>query len=154
MRTENTFDVRVDYNATVEDLVKAGRYGWADEDITSAHFPSQKVGVVRLKMAVVCFDRFTESEDDLAAFEQAGFRGPALKETLAFGARHPKEQLKYAIVGLSQEAFWRDPFGLRLVPFLWGGGSGRGLGLRWFDDGWGVYFRFLVVASELGALAS
>lgn len=153
MRTEDTFEVRVD-GASVEDLVKAGKYKRADEDISSAHFPSQRVGIAKLKMAVVCFDRFTESEDDLTEFETAGFRGPALKETLAFGAQYPKEQLKYPIVGLSKEAVWRDPVGHRCVPCLDGFRGKRELRLYWFAYGWHGRCRFLVVASELGALAS
>lgn len=138
-----SYTVTVDYSQTVEQLVRAGRYDWANNSITSRNFPSRERDQARLDIFLVSFDRNISSEDAIKAMEEQGLRPATLKELLALGAAHPNLQRENPIVALGLT--WRYPHGHLGVPCLSGGGSGRFLNLSWFEGDWLPYWRFAAV---------
>ncbi|MCL5004154.1 MAG: hypothetical protein M1352_02700 [Patescibacteria group bacterium] len=139
--TQTTLKLRVDYDQSVEVVVKAGKFDYANSDVTSKNFPSQRKGQANLEAVLVQFDRYMESDEVLAELDKMGMRAGTLAELLALGAQHPNQQREYPIVALG--SVWRASVGNRSVPYLWGHSSHRGLYLPWFDDRWHQGYRFL-----------
>ena len=143
----NIFPVIVDYSRTLSEMISAGKYGWVNSDITDQHFPLPKIPTglptkLELNLELVHFNRFISSNDAIAELKKRGMRPATLPELLAFGEQYPEEQRKYSIVALG--SVWQD-WGGRIVPCLWFDAVGRGLGLSWFEGGWGDGYRFLAV---------
>src|SRR3989344_4684510 len=47
--TATTYPLTVNYERSVEDMVRAGRYNHIDSDITSKHFPTKRKGVAEVE---------------------------------------------------------------------------------------------------------
>ncbi|MBI3825640.1 MAG: hypothetical protein HY294_06580 [Candidatus Rokubacteria bacterium] len=140
--TRTAFPVTVDYHWSLDAMIKAGRYGWVNLDITAEHFPV-KPGPAEVSIELVHFDRVMSSDDVLAEFDRRGLRPATLPELLSFGAKYPEKQREFPIVALA--SVWRFWYGFRGVPFLWGLAGGRDLSLIWLDDWWIAHFRFAAV---------
>lgn len=143
VQSSNIYPVSVDYEMSVEELVRRGRYDWSDSDITSKHFPTQRAGKAEVAIELIHFDRDIDSDEALRKLDRMGFRPAELHELLAFGARYPDVQREFPIIALG--SVWRGPLGFRHVPCLYGDGSERGLNLGWFGLGWGGHCRFAAV---------
>jgi hypothetical protein len=89
------------------------------------------------------FSRDISSDDAISEMDKAGYRPATLMELLVLGILFPELQRQFPIVALG--SVWRPTSDGRCVPYLDGSGSGRGLGLGWFDDGWYADYRFLGV---------
>lgn len=137
------YPVAVDYTKTIDEMVSAGHYDWKNDDINSKNFSVSGEGVVNVNLELIHLNKMISSEDVLAYLEKNGMRPATIAELLAFGATHPEVQREFSIICLGSS--WVDSDGDRLVPCLYGGGSGRGLSLRWFVGGWNVHCRFLAV---------
>lgn len=133
----------VDYSQSLKEMIAAGKYGYANENITSSNFPFKGKGKIELEAQLVHFGKFMSSEAVLVELDKMGLRPATLPELLAFGATHSEEQRKYPVVALG--SVWQSPSGYRGVPALWVDGSGRYLGLSWFEYDWYEYDRFLAV---------
>ena len=48
--------ITVDYSASVEQLIEAGKYGWSNDDITSHNFPSFERGTAQVVVYLVNFN--------------------------------------------------------------------------------------------------
>ena len=140
------FLVTVNYNRTIEELVKAGRYHWQNSDITSQNFPSSRKGKAQVLIQLVHFDRDITSDEVLKALDKQGLRPVTLPELLAFGAKYPDKQCAFPIVALG--SVWRVSGVGRRVAYLWRGAGSRGLGLYWLGDGWGAHSRFAAVRNS------
>lgn len=137
------YSVSVDYGMSVEELIKLGLYDWANSDITSKHFPTQRTGKQEVVIELIHFNRSIGSEEALRELDKMGYRPAELHELLAFGAKYPNIQREFPVIALG--SVWQCPLGRRRVPFLYWGGSGRELRLRWFGDDWHVRCRFAAV---------
>ena len=132
---QGTYDVTVNYDLTVEQLIQAGKYDWVNDDITYSHFPStEEGGKAQVVIFLVNFNHAISSEDAIGKMYVQGLRPATLKELLALGAAYPNLQRGHPIVALGST--WRFPGGKLRVPYLSGVGSPRGLGLIWSTDGW------------------
>ena len=140
--TKQTYTVTVDYSKSVTELVKEGKYDWANDDITADHFPSKEKGTKRIKIALFKFDHDISGEDVIRKMGK-GFRPASLKEILSLGAQYPDLQRKDWIVALGST--WRGSYGYVYVPCLNGGGGGRGLRLNWWASVWRSSWRFAAV---------
>jgi len=142
----DVFHLTVDYSQSLEEMIAAGRYDWKNSDITAKRFPVEGTGVVEFEARYFHFDHNISSENAVKEIEQADKDNPwmsaKIEHVLAHGASFPEEQRKYPIVGLGSVGRFD---GYRRVPFLYEGGSGRDLGLRWWDGGWPPICRFLAV---------
>ncbi len=137
-----SYQVAVD-NETVEQLVRAGKYDWSNDDITSSHFPSERWAKALVDIFLVNFDHNISSEDAIAKMAEQGLRPATLKELLALGSAHPDLQRENPIVALGST--WRSPGGYVSVPYLYGFGSTRSLVLSWFGGDWVPRWRFAAV---------
>lgn len=133
----------VDYDRSIGDGVKAGNYDGSNSDITSDHFPSDKKGKTEVAARPIGFGRVIGSDEAIAELDKMGYRPADMQETLAYGEKFPKDQLKGPIVGLGSR--WQDSCGLAGVPVLDRVGSGRGLRLFCFASVWYEGYRFLAV---------
>lgn len=139
--------------ATLEEMVRAGGYDYADESITSANFPITCRGP--RKLYIVHFEKCM----DTGKVEQAVAQMPDKKlakveDLLAVGA-HPKHkelQREFAIFCLGSSAVLH---GYRFVPCLSGHHGRRELHLaRCYVHEWLDICRFLLVGtSSPGATA-
>ncbi|MGD0977252.1 MAG: hypothetical protein ABR875_03095 [Minisyncoccia bacterium] len=142
--TAGIFSILLDYSLPLSDMITAGKYDWVNSDITAKHFPLDKSGgKVELDAQLIHYGKSMSSEQVISDLDSKGLRPALLPELLAFGAKYPDKQRDFPIIALGSK--WRDPHGSLRVPDLDGGGSGRDLDLRWFDDEWGGYCRFLAV---------
>ena len=139
---QDLFPLAVNYDEPIASLVTQGRYDWANPDVTDAHFPTKRKGVVNLSLGrLVHFGRSMGMESVTNELGAMGLRAGETHELLAFGITFPEEQRKYPIV--APGSVWQDPDGYRNVPYLLRHGAGRGLGLRWIGSGWDERCRFL-----------
>ena len=142
------YPISVDYEKSVEDAVRDGRYDWACPDITSSNFPTptrRKRKKVEVVMELLDFNRVTSTDEVLCELDKAGYRPLELRELLAFGEKRPEFQREFPIVALGST--WMCPYSgnRRLVPYLGGLGSERRLNLFWVGCGWSQFCRFAAV---------
>ena len=137
------YTVTVDYSASVEQMIKAGKFDWFNDDVTSRHFPSNEKGVAEVLVYLVNFNRDISSEDAVKELDRQGLRPATLRELLALGVAQPDLQRNNPIVALGSR--WRDSIGRVLVPYLDGRGSSRFLYLDWWGGGWLSDWRFAAV---------
>jgi len=140
---QGIYTVTVDYNQTVEQLVQAGKYKWADKEVASSNFPSTESGKAQVDIYLVSFARNISSEDAIKEMSAQGLRPATLKELLVLGTAYPNLQRAGPIVALGSS--WRHPDGNLDVPFLAGYGPFRYLFLVWFDGGWDSSWRLAAV---------
>src|SRR5258706_2548056 len=137
------YSVDVDYSASLEQLVKAGKYDWFNDDITGRNYPSSEKGTAQVLVYLVSFNRDINSEDVVKELDRQGLRPATLKELLALGASYPDLQRKDLIVALGST--WRDSGGDVRVPDLRSCGSNRYLHLSWWAGVWRSFWRFAAV---------
>ncbi len=132
---------------TLAEMIADCKFHYVNTDITEANFPfAGPVADVS--------DMLTVSQKDLggknmttaeieAAIDRKGYRRATLAELLAWAVA--KWNGKDLVVALGSS--WVNPDGLRLVPYLYGGGDGRRLNLGWGhpENRWCEDDLFLVV---------
>jgi len=151
--TEQKFALAVDRKTkTLEEVVVAGRYNYANLDINSKRCPNVRAETIG---GVTLFDFNEELTTDeykarLASIrtDEApnGYRSTDVIETATFGATHPDEQLNGPILGLDQEV--RDSDGYVCVPVLDDWVGWRRLDLRLRGNRWVRCYRVLAVPAS------
>lgn len=144
--TQQEFDLTIDYDSNLKDLVTKGKYGYVDSDINSKNFPQPKdrKGKVNRKAILVCLRDDASTHEVEAVLAQLNLVSGNLQELLSFGATYPDEQRKYLIAAFGSS--WCGSGGYACVPGLWHGfvGDGRGLYLGGRDRRWYSRCCFLV----------
>jgi len=135
--------VTVDYDRSVEDGVRAGRYDYANPNITSKNFPASKSGTEEIEVVLVHFDRLIGSEKATEELRKRGLRPAELPELLAVGEQYSEKQRDFPIVALGP--VWRVPDGDLSVPCLRRLEGERDLDLGWFGGDWFPGCRFAAV---------
>jgi len=136
-----TFYFTVNYDLSVEDMVRAGKYDYAAPAITSDHFRITRRGKSEIEAKIVPFDRLSE-------LEKQGYRPADIAELLAFGASFPRPQQKDTIIALDSvwimDSDYSDP---GWVAYLAGNHEGlRTVGLCRLLGDWSKYWsQFLAV---------
>ena len=142
-RDENVFPVSMNYDLSVEVLIRVGEYNWSNSDITEKNFRSEENGTQSVELRLVHFNRVISSEDALKELDRMGLRPATLKELLTFGSTYKEEQRKHPIVALgSVSQHWH---GRWFVAYLDGSAGNRYLGLGWLEDDWGGHCHFAAV---------
>jgi hypothetical protein len=139
----NSYPLSVDYGRSVEDGVKAGRYDWANSNITSRNFPTKWKGTAEVTVGLAHFNRYVSTDETLRELDKIGMRPAELHEFLAFGEKYPEVQREFPIVALG--SVWQGRLGIRRVPYLRRDGSMRGLDLYWIVHDWSEVCRFAAV---------
>ncbi len=137
------YTVPVNYDLTVEQLVRDGLYDWADDNTTSAPFPLGKKGKEFATIELVTIDRLLTTEAVLDLIADRGLYRPNIKEGLSLGIWYPDLQRESQIAILYEP--WRLPVSHPRVPCLRGNASSRYLGLLWFAGVWDPDWRFAAV---------
>lgn len=135
----------VNYDLSVEEAAKLGRYDWADANITSGNFPTRRKGTARVALEFVHFNRYISTESVLRELSNRDMRSAEPHELLAFGEKYPDIQREFPIVALALGSAWRNPYGNRRVLYLDGRGSERNLRLMGTEDDWSEACRFAAV---------
>lgn len=131
----------VDYNISLAEMIKAGRYNWVNNDISAENFPIQREGKEVLEITLLPFNRRINSYEAIEEMNKI-YRPAILPELLAVGSQHPDFQRQFPIVALGS-IWWLHPGG-PCVPCLWGDAWERGLHFRQLDDHWHPGYRFAV----------
>ena len=129
--TEQQFVLVVDRTKSVEEVIAAGNYNYANPDINSGRCPSIRAETIG-DATLFHLDEELTTDEYLARLDEMGYRAADVFELLVFGAQYPDEQLKYPILALGQDV--RDSGGLVCVACLdyWGGKRELDLLLRAF----------------------
>jgi hypothetical protein len=143
VKSNNIYTVFVDYEMSVEELVRLGHYDWVNNNITSAHFPVQRRGKAKVAVELINFDRSIGFEETLSEMDKMDYRSAEIRELLTFGAKYQDVQREFPIIAFG--SVWRHPGGSRYVLCLYGDGSGRGLFLYELKDDWHKYYRFAAI---------
>lgn len=141
--TIESYDVDVDYEMNVDDVVRLGRYYWVNDEITEENFPVVRKGSAHIRVDLFHFNRRIASGDAIFRVNRSDCRSADLRELLAFSRQHPNVQCRFPIVALDSKFAKRD--GHLTVPCLGGTGEKRDLGLRWFENIWPDNYRFAAV---------
>ncbi|MDO8240671.1 MAG: hypothetical protein Q7T51_01685 [Candidatus Moranbacteria bacterium] len=137
------YTITVDYATSVDELVKLGKYDWANDNITQKNFPTTRTGKADIEIELIHFDRSISSEKALEEMDRMGYRAAEVHELLAFGVKYPDVQREFPVVALG--SVWQDPDGLRDVACLRRDASDRFLSLRAFGRDWTGACRFAAV---------
>jgi len=143
--SEVILDFTVDYTKTVAEMVKAGKYDWSNDDITSDHYPiaKDKSGKKEdISTKVFHFNRLISSKDAIKEMEKEGYRSATAHEIMAFGEKNPELQRQFPIVSLG--SVWQGGI-YRYVLVLGEHDSKRRLDLSYWDGDWTDNYRFLGV---------
>jgi hypothetical protein len=132
---------------STEELVEAGRYGYAHSCLTSEDFPARRPATSRVREIVLLeFDGEVTSEDAIAGATRLGLERPTYEDALRFGIEHPDVQRERPVVFLHDP--WLGHFGRRDVVCLWQNAGRRELGLEGFDERWSTGHRFAFVRAD------
>ncbi|MBU2109432.1 hypothetical protein KKB71_00515 [Patescibacteria group bacterium] len=141
--TIHGFTITINYDHSVKDSIKAGKYDWENDDITEKHFPSQETGTMEVAIELFHFGKNMETDKVLAELDKKGYRPATLKELLALGEKHPDLQREFTIIALG--SVWRAPDGSRRYACLDRDGFERYLYLYWLANRWRDICRFAAV---------
>ena len=114
---EAIYDIVVDYNRSLNAMIKAGKYDWVRDDINTKHFPLKGKGKHELKAVLLHFNRYIEFDDAIAEMDRQGYRPGNIEELLALGEQYPDLQKRFPIVALGS-VWWVFDHTVRLMPFL------------------------------------
>ncbi len=161
------YTVTIDWSRSLEQMIAAGRYDYANEDINQKNFllrppasedgsersdcggshltPGQVSGDGETELELVHLGPNLATEQVLAELDRRGLRPATLPELLAFGEAYPDVQWEFPVAAPGSS--WTRPDGLRLVPCLGSYSGVRYLHLYWGapDARWSDDCRFLAV---------
>lgn len=136
-----TYRVTIGGGRSTEELVAAGRYGYAHSAIVSENFPVRLAVAPAVRdIALVHFGRVMTTAEALDAVAPCGLGPPTYEDALYFGIQHPDVQDRGPVVFLHEP--WVGYFGRRDVLSLWSNAGRRELGLEDFDGRWSGDYRF------------
>jgi hypothetical protein len=131
----------IDYTKTLEQAIADCKFDHISDDVTTENFPfTQEVARVDISARLFDFGRDISSHDAIKEMDRDGCRPATLMELLALAVANPELQRQHPIVALG--SILRGSLGICQVPYLSAYGSGRGLFLGGFDDGWSARCRF------------
>jgi len=98
--TTAAFRVTVDYDRTIEDMVKAGKYSRVNPGMNTDHFPVSRHGKAEIEIVLVRFNGagYMTGGEVVSRLDIMGFRPAELPELLAFGAAYPNEHRKFGVI--------------------------------------------------------
>lgn len=135
-----SYTVSVNYNKTVKQLIKDGKYDWANGDVSDSHFPLNKKGEEQVEIFIVSIDHRMSDPEVTQFINSLGIQDVNVKEELSLGAQYPDLLREDPIVGRGSK--WRDSDGDLLVPSLRSIKSRRGLFLVRLVGDWYSHWQF------------
>jgi len=141
--TSEIFPATVDYDTTLEDLIRAGAYNWFNPDISSIHFFANGKGQVNFPLHLVHFGKKLGLEEIHLALEVQNLRPADAHELCTLGERYPELQRRFPIVAFGSIWHYRTAHGAALC--LYGDSGARYLGLKWLGREFPSRYRFATV---------
>jgi hypothetical protein len=131
---------------TLVEMIKAGRYGWANTDLNERNFRVEPKLFVADGCRVLQFDPGLNLDGILAAIKTAGCAPDPLEKLLAHGQANPEDQRQGPIYALG--TLWPNPSGSLHAPYVDEQDGQRRLSLKCIvaDRPWKGSDRFLVSA--------
>ena len=140
----DTYPITSGDGRTTEELVRAGKYGYAHSCVESANFPARNsVGQRAREVVLLAFDHEITTEQALVESVRLGLGRPMYEDALYFGIEHPDVQLAGPVVFLHEP--WVGFYGRRDALCLWSNAGRRELGLEDFDSPWSPDFRLAFI---------
>ena len=138
------YPLKIGDGRSTEELVEAGRYGYAHSCVTSDNFPARRAPAAAVRQVVlVALDHDSTTPEVMAEAARLRLDPPVYEDALYFGLAYPEVQRDGPIVFLHDP--WLGFFGRRDVLCLWSNAGRRELGLEGFDDAWSPEYRFALV---------
>lgn len=141
--TKFVYDIVVDYNRSLDDMIKASKYDLLSGYINAERFPLKGKGKHELNATLFHFNRYIKSDDAIAEMNRQGCRPGRIEELLALGEKYPDPLKGFSIVALG--SVWRLRPNDHIVPSLLWNDSEHNLDIVSSDDGWRAYWRFLAI---------
>jgi hypothetical protein len=142
---KNGYVISVNYDISIEELIKRGKYDWSDKIITNKNFLTKRSGKSDIAIELVHFNRkMFSSEIVLSELDKIGLRPAEACELLTFGEKYPDLQLNFPIVALgfgSEE----NAYPLFVISLAGRGDVDRIAFVRLFLTYWGPQWRFAAV---------
>ncbi len=132
----------VDYSASLQEMIRAGRYDEVHEDITPRNFRLSAHGHDEIEITLVQFQNPVAPLEAVVLMKERGFRPAVIEEILSLGAQHPDLQRSIPIVALGSARVIKNR---RYVPCLGGSQSARQLNLVVIYRRWSIYYRFAFI---------
>ena len=141
----DTHTVTVDRYKKLKAMIAAGRYDWADSDITDKHFSVEGSGTETVEIILRHYDKVMSTDAVLADLDKNGLRPATIDELLALGADSKTRDLQRQFPIIALGSVWQSLGGHRYCPYLRTYGSKRRLRLLWLDYDFDVICRFAAV---------
>lgn len=101
----NSYRITVGDGRSTEELVEAGKYGYAHSQVVTENFPARQFGGNRVwEVVLLSFDRDVSSEEATQEVAGLGLERPHYEDALYFGIEFPDAQLEGPV------AFLHDPW--------------------------------------------
>lgn len=139
-----TFKDSIDYNRSIADSIKAGKYDWVNEDITDKNFPSTEKGNEEIEYVLFAFDRSISPEKAIKEMKKVDSRPATMKELLSFGEKHPEIVVDSPFT-TAHGSFARLGGGRYVGCLYWRGSKIHLNHVDYFASGSGGSCRFLAV---------
>ena len=142
--SEATYRITIGDGRSTEELVAAGRYGYAHSAVIAENFPISRWPAPRAREIVLLApEREVTASEALAEATRRMLMAPTYDDALHFGAAHPEVQRDGPIAFLHEP--WVGYFGRRDVLVLWCNAGRREVGLEGFDERFSARHRFAFV---------
>ena len=135
--------VTVDRDRSIDDGVRAGKYGCVKSKIRDENFPRTGSGSTTIEIALVHFGKAMCTTKVITELAKLKLRAADLQELLSLGEQHPDRQCAFPIVALG--SMWEDSGLNQCVPYLVGTDAKQELLLDWADGDWDKSCLFAAV---------
>ena len=137
------FEVVVDYNLTLDQMVEEGKYDWKTPSLHEETFTNcNGDGQVNVELQLVHMNKPVQLKEVMAHLNELNLRPATLPELLAMGAQYPEVQRKFTVAALG--SVW-DMMNIERVAHMFEDEGRRIITLRWNGFEWLEHYRFLAV---------
>lgn len=141
------FGLRINYSKTLKRMIIAGRYDVSCELIKAKYFKIRGKGIAEFEATLFHFDGNILPEKAKQRIEKSGFKVAKIEHLLAFGAKYPREQIRYQIICLGSIGNVCDNH-FRYMPYLGDDNTIRRLDLHSYCQVLFPHQRFLAVRKK------
>ena len=149
------YEVEVDYNQSLREMIEAGEYSAQHPDITQENFPFDARGEIERQFFLVRFNQIMSTADVLESFARHNLRPATMQELLAFGtdrhtdfAHKPLSQPQFLTI-IALGSSWKNTtvgwFPIFVPCFRWCSKDKVMLSLEPFKNSWTHQDRLLAV---------
>jgi len=125
----DTYKVMVDYDQSLDEAIKAGKYDYVSLLITSENFPSPRKDETEVEVRLFHFGRtISSNKEAIAEMDRQGYRPATLRELLELVTQHPEFIRKKEFFVLALGSTWNGR-----VPVLRSSSTRRDLVMRTFE---------------------